>query len=203
MLFLKYREKMVGENLREGSMEVAFELWIEQRFLSSLQRKFPPLSREAKTFQNLASEEQVWKKFSFWRIKMKKKLIIGIVIVAVLVACMIVFVILFKKTNMVSISRNEITSVVITDGNNGDMIELSAEEMDTLIKLCERVECKKVSRGESGGWSYSIDIAYGNKSNKITVISNEVCKIGNDSYKINKQDGDEVIRIIKKFYMEK
>ena len=65
MLFLKYREKMVGENLREGSMEVAFELWIEQRFLSSLQRKFPPLSREAKTFQNLASEEQVWKKSRF------------------------------------------------------------------------------------------------------------------------------------------
>jgi hypothetical protein len=24
------REKMVGENLRDGDMEVAFELWIEQ-----------------------------------------------------------------------------------------------------------------------------------------------------------------------------
>jgi len=24
------REKMAGENLRDGSMEVAFELWIEQ-----------------------------------------------------------------------------------------------------------------------------------------------------------------------------
>ena len=47
MLFWKYREKMVGENLREGSMEVAFELWIEQSNLSRLQRRFPPLSREA------------------------------------------------------------------------------------------------------------------------------------------------------------
>ena len=72
MLFRKNREKMVGENLREGSMEVAFELWIEQNYLSRLQRKFPPLSREAKTFQNLASEEQVWKKFSFWRISVKE-----------------------------------------------------------------------------------------------------------------------------------
>lgn len=25
------REKMAGENFREGRMEVAFELWIEQR----------------------------------------------------------------------------------------------------------------------------------------------------------------------------
>jgi len=25
------REKMVGENFRDGSMEVAFELWIELR----------------------------------------------------------------------------------------------------------------------------------------------------------------------------
>ena len=47
MLFRMDREKMVGENFREGSMEVAFELWIEQRDLSRLQRRFPPLSGEA------------------------------------------------------------------------------------------------------------------------------------------------------------
>lgn len=41
------REKVVGENFREGSMEVAFELWTEQMILSRLQRRFPPLSREA------------------------------------------------------------------------------------------------------------------------------------------------------------
>ena len=41
------REKVVGENFRDGSMEVAFELWIEQSSLSRLQRRFPPLSREA------------------------------------------------------------------------------------------------------------------------------------------------------------
>ncbi len=60
-----------------------------------------------------------------------------------------------------------------------------------------------MSREESGGWSYSIDIAHGNKSDKITLISNEVCKIGNNSYKMNKQDGDDVITTIKKFYKEK
>ena len=38
---------MVGENFREGCMEVAFELWTEQRILSRLQRRFPPLSGEA------------------------------------------------------------------------------------------------------------------------------------------------------------
>lgn len=41
------REKMAGENFREGRMEVAFELWIEQIILSRLQRRFSPLSREA------------------------------------------------------------------------------------------------------------------------------------------------------------
>lgn len=29
MLFRMNREKMAGENLRDGNMEVAFELWIE------------------------------------------------------------------------------------------------------------------------------------------------------------------------------
>ena len=46
-LFRMDREKMVGENLREGSAEVAFELWIEPRKPSRLQRRFPPLSGEA------------------------------------------------------------------------------------------------------------------------------------------------------------
>lgn len=32
MQFRMDREKMAGENFREGSMEVAFELWIEQKY---------------------------------------------------------------------------------------------------------------------------------------------------------------------------
>ena len=40
------REKVVGENFRDGSMEVAFEPWTEQSILSRLQRRFPPLSGE-------------------------------------------------------------------------------------------------------------------------------------------------------------
>ena len=31
MFFRMNREEMAGENLREGDMEVAFELWIERR----------------------------------------------------------------------------------------------------------------------------------------------------------------------------
>ena len=56
MFFRMNREKMAGENLREGNMEVAFELWIERdragsdtpgRIPSRLQRRFPPLSGKA------------------------------------------------------------------------------------------------------------------------------------------------------------
>ena len=46
MFFRMNREKMAGENLREGNMEVAFELWIEQVYFysfSRLQRRFSPL----------------------------------------------------------------------------------------------------------------------------------------------------------------
>ncbi len=45
--FRMNREKVVGENFREGRMEVTFELWTEQDKLSRFQRRFPPLSREA------------------------------------------------------------------------------------------------------------------------------------------------------------
>ena len=41
------REKVAGENFREGRMEVTFELWAEKDMLSRFQRRFPPLSGEA------------------------------------------------------------------------------------------------------------------------------------------------------------
>lgn len=46
-----YREKVAGENFRDGSMEVAFELWIELS-ISRFQRRFPPLSGEAISEEN-------------------------------------------------------------------------------------------------------------------------------------------------------
>ncbi len=38
---------MVGENLRDGDMEVAFELWIERMNILVDSNGIPPLSREA------------------------------------------------------------------------------------------------------------------------------------------------------------
>ena len=51
------REKMAGENFREGRMEVAFELWIEQITLSRLQRKVPPLS--GKRYRNYTGKSRI------------------------------------------------------------------------------------------------------------------------------------------------
>ena len=42
--FRMNREKVVGENFREGRMEVTFELWAEQDMPSRFQRRSPPLS---------------------------------------------------------------------------------------------------------------------------------------------------------------
>lgn len=36
MFFRMNREEMAGENLREGNMEVAFELWIERRTMAGI-----------------------------------------------------------------------------------------------------------------------------------------------------------------------
>lgn len=39
MFFRMNREEMAGENLREGNMEVAFELWIERRTAAGVCRR--------------------------------------------------------------------------------------------------------------------------------------------------------------------
>lgn len=55
------REKVAGENFREGRMEVTFELWAERDMLSRFQRRFPPLSGEA------ISEDQNYSVSPFFR----------------------------------------------------------------------------------------------------------------------------------------
>lgn len=130
----------------------------------------------------------------------KKLLIIGSIVGLAIVIGIMTYAIEFKKINLVSVSRNEVTSVIVTNGNNGDMIEISSEEIDSLIDLLSQIECHKISREQSSGWKYSIDIVCDNTSSKILLISDEICSIDNTYYRINNKEGDVIFSLIENFY---
>ena len=130
---------------------------------------------------------------------MKKNiLIVGIILV--LVVAVFIIIGFGNKRSMLSISRDEIKSVVITNGNNGNMVELSPEEITALYTLCSPIECKKINREPSQGWGYSMDIVCENSSIKITFVSNGICIINHSDYEIEKADGEAIISLIETFY---
>ncbi len=99
--------------------------------------------------------------------------------------------------------ENEVTSVRIVNGNNGNMLDLSEEEISDLTNRCRVIDCKRIINKEPGsGWSYSIDFSYGNTSKSIVLVSSELCEIDNVYYRMEEKDGEDVINIIKKFYEE-
>lgn len=133
---------------------------------------------------------------------MKKKLLIvgSLVGLAIVIGIITYAIESERKINLVSVSRNEITSVIVTNGNNGDMIEGSSEEIDALIDLLSPIECKKINREQSGGWKYSIDIICDNTSSKIILISDEICSVDNSYYRIDNKEGEAIVSLIEKFY---
>ena len=79
MFFRMNREKMAGENLREGNMEVAFELWIERdragsdtpgRIPSRLQRRFHRYQgkryRKTERFSRIVQSAEVSSEFRWY-----------------------------------------------------------------------------------------------------------------------------------------
>lgn len=137
---------------------------------------------------------------------MRKKTIIEIamlIIAAILISIVIFMMLFYRKTSMISVEPNEVTSVRIVNGNNGNMLELSEEEISDLTNRCRVIDCKRIINKEPGsGWSYSIDFSYGNTSKSIVLVSSELCEIDNVYYRMEEKDGEDVINIIKKFYEE-
>lgn len=126
-----------------------------------------------------------------------------LIIAAILISIVIFMMLFYRKTSMISVEPNEVTSVRIVNGNNGNMLELSEEEISDLTNRCRVIDCKRIINKEPGsGWSYSIDFSYGNTSKSIVLVSSELCEIDNVYYRMEEKDGEDVINIIKKFYEE-
>ena len=47
----------------------------------------------------------------------------------------------YRKTSMISVEPNEVTSVRIVNGNNGNMLDLSEEEISDLTNRCRVIDC--------------------------------------------------------------
>lgn len=131
---------------------------------------------------------------------MKKKVCIVIIpLVLVMVVVSIIIVKSLSTQKMLSIPKEEITKILVTDGNNGNVTELTKEQTDKLYNKLTNTKIKKKVSEDASGWLYNIDIFRKNSSISIIVISNEECSISNKKYSIKENKGKEIIDMVKEF----
>lgn len=131
---------------------------------------------------------------------MKKKACIVIIpLVLVMVVVSIIIVKSLSTQKMLSIPKEEITKILVTDGNNGNVTELTKEQTDKLYNKLTNTKIKKKVSEDASGWLYNIDIFRKNSSISIIVISNEECSISNKKYSIKENKGKEIIDMVKEF----
>ena len=131
---------------------------------------------------------------------MKKKLFAIVIVVTVIAFATIATVMATrsKERKMTGVAKTEITKIIITNGSNGDIAELKSGDIGSLYDLLANTSVKMTSDEESSGWEYSLDIVAGDKTEKILIVSDSVCVIGNDRYLSDKNDGAKIISEIEK-----
>lgn len=113
---------------------------------------------------------------------MKKK--VCIVIIPLVLVMVVVSIIIVKSSStqkMLSIPKEEITKILVTDGNNGNVTELTKEQTDKLYNKLTNTKIKKKVSEDASGWLYNIDIFRKNSSISIIVfpMKNVVYRIRN------------------------
>lgn len=109
-------------------------------------------------------------------------IVLGIFIAAV---CLILFKTFFGYRSKLYFSRDEITKVHITNGNNGDVTYLSDSEIDLLYDDFKGLSFKRKREEHTSGWGYRVVFYSGDKDIDFVVISEHRWIINDKEYTVS------------------
>ncbi|MCR5736526.1 MAG: hypothetical protein K6G64_02625 [Eubacterium sp.] len=126
-----------------------------------------------------------------------------------IVICLGIFVLLllsmfliyqYSPRKMIKASREEITRVIVINGNNGNVIDLGEKDIDELYKEISKVKIKRIiNPEESSGWSYSFKLFHGNELLVNAVINGEQCSIDGVKYLVQQKQIKKIEALLEKF----
>lgn len=114
---------------------------------------------------------------------------------------LVVLVLLFgKKSHRFDYSVEDIKSIYITNGVNGEVVEVQKEELLKIAELVNQIEMQGGEEADSTGWAYNIKISDEKREYNITLISDVSIVVDNKRYEIINQTGKEIFDICKAFF---
>lgn len=130
---------------------------------------------------------------------MRRKQILALILGAVIILAAIVLP-LCRKPDIFNYSAESIKSIYITNGLNGEVVEIPREEVQKIAESLKQVEVGRGEKADSTGWAYNIKLSDEKEEYSITLVSDLYLVVDNKRYEIKDQTGKEIYEMCKAYF---
>ena len=128
---------------------------------------------------------------------------IAIISASVILLLVVVYFISHKETDILNVSADEIKSIYVTNGSNGDMVDVPSSVFPDFGKALNEVKLKRGQKMESSGWDYGINLSDGKNDYRLSFVSEENIVIGSKIYGTKEQSGVKLYNSCEHYFKNK
>lgn len=128
---------------------------------------------------------------------------IAIISASVILLLVVVYFISHKETDILNVSADEIKSIYVTNGSNGDMVDVPSSVFPDFAKALNEVKLKRGQKMESSGWDYGINLSDGKNDYRLSFVSEENIVIGSKIYGTKEQSGVKLYNLCEHYFKDK
>ena len=128
---------------------------------------------------------------------------IAIISASVILLLVVLYFISHKETDILNVSADEIKSIYVTNGSNGDMVDVPSSIFPDFAKALNEVKLKRGQKMESSGWDYGINLSDGKNDYRLSFVSEENIVIGSKIYGTKEQSGVKLYNSCEHYFKNK
>ena len=133
----------------------------------------------------------------------EKYRIIVMIGAAVILLFAILYFATYKETDILNVSADEIKSIYVTNGSNGDMVDVPSSVFPDFAKALNEVKLKRGQKMESSGWDYGINLSDGKNEYDLSFVSQRFIVIGAKKYETKEQSGVKLYNLCEHCFKNK
>ena len=133
----------------------------------------------------------------------KTYMIIAVVGAVVIFLFSILYFATYEETDILNVSADEIKSIYVTNGSNGDMVDVPSSDFCDFANALNEVKLKKGRKVDSTGWDYGINLSDGKNDYRLSFVSEENIVIGSKIYGTKEQSGVKLYNLCEHYFKDK
>ena len=133
----------------------------------------------------------------------EKYRIIVMIGAAVILLFAILYFATYEETDILNVSADEIKSIYVTNGSNGDMVDVPSSVFPDFAKALNEVKLKRGQKMESTGWDYGINLSDGKNEYDLSFVSQRFIVIGAKKYETKEQSGVKLYNLCEHCFKNK